>query len=274
MKRKLVFFIVVMVLVLSSFQGACALAESPLSISVLLLGIHQPEGEERSADAIVAATLQAAGAVKLASIRPESFMDEGNDSITLGYTLAAGGPQATLHTVNNLFSLNIKNYVLVDLGGMAKIIDALGGIDLVIDERDLTLVMSDGKTKAFEKAGQQTLTGAQAVAYMKAPARDEKSYLSTALSACMQKALRLDLDAMMDMVSALMPYVETNMTLMDMMETAMTAVSMSSASLETKQFPLQGTEEKYGKETAVRITNSTAEAQALNAFLYGNSVNP
>ncbi|GIW23360.1 MAG: hypothetical protein KatS3mg068_2367 [Candidatus Sericytochromatia bacterium] len=46
-----------------------------------------------------------------------------------------GGPELTLKTVNELFNLNIKKYVLINTFAVEEIVDLLGGIDYYIPKR-------------------------------------------------------------------------------------------------------------------------------------------
>ena len=254
--------------------------EPPRNIAALLLGIDQAQGEAHSADAIVLAVMRLdTGAVKLASIH-RGVWTEGAEGgpVRLGMTTALLGPRATLEAVNTLFGLKVEHVVSVDLSGMEKIIDALGGIEINILESEQGIVMPDGKTNAFQKAGLQTLSGAQAQAYMKDHTGEEKNqgvtHVSRVLDACVRKGVAMGFDPLMELISELLDYVETNMTLMDMMEAALSAMSVPISGMEARQFPMDGREEMRDKETAVHIVDSTAEKQAMHAFLYGQPTVP
>ncbi len=78
-----------------------------------------------------------------------------------------GGPEAQVQTVRNVTGLPIQGYVVVGFTGFKKIVDEEGGIPIVIPK---TVVASHAKNLVI-KAGPQTLTGAQALAY----ARERKT---------------------------------------------------------------------------------------------------
>ena len=78
-----------------------------------------------------------------------------------------GGPQAQVRTVHNVTGLPIQGYVLVGFSGFRKVVDEQGGIPIVIPE---TVVASHAKNLVV-KAGPQTLSGAEALAY----ARERKT---------------------------------------------------------------------------------------------------
>ncbi len=275
MKGRILIFVLVCIcaLLLGSGEAAIAQQKMPPNITILLLGTQSSQENARSADAIVLACMRLdTGAVSVASIRRDLLVKgPGNAAIKLS-AAAKDGPQAVVDAVNGLFQLNIAHFVMVDLAGMEKIIDGLGGIALEIGEKEWRIESPDGNI-VFHPAGLQALSGAQALLYMKAPsgegAQQYGSHISRVLSALMEKALKLDMEKLVDLISDLLPYVETNMSLMNVLQIAGDALSVPVSGIKTGLFPAHGQEEAYGKETAVRIENGTAEAEAIYSFLYG-----
>jgi LCP family protein required for cell wall assembly len=281
MKRRILTLVLALAVLLLPCTGYCESAlkaEPSQSITILLLGVDQVEGQERNAAAIVIASLNLdTGAVRLASIDRNTLVKgPGGSDVRLCATMALGGPELALQTVGDLFGLQITRFVSVDLKGMEKIIDALGGIDIEVRENEINILLADQKTKAFQKAGMQTLAGTQALVYMKDHTGEEKgsSHLSRVLAACMQKGIQMGFDPLIELVSELVSFVETNMTLMDMMEVALSALAAPIKGMETKRFPIDGREETIDKETVVHLKDSAAESEALYAFLYGEAVMP
>ncbi len=60
------------------------------------------------------------------------YMD---DKITHAY--AYGGPETAINTLNRNFNLDIEDYVTVNFAQMAKIVDALGGVDMEISPEEI-----------------------------------------------------------------------------------------------------------------------------------------
>jgi LCP family protein required for cell wall assembly len=276
MKRRILTLLLAFNIMLYPIAGFCQSnlkAEPSNCITILLLGVDQVEGKERNAAAIVIAVLNLdTEALRLASIDRNTLVkDSGGSEVKLCAAMALGGPALTAQSVSELCGLQLTRYVSVNLQGMEKIIDALGGIDIDVRESEINILLADQKTKAFQKTGMQTLTGAQSLAYMKDHTGEEKgnSHISRVLAACMQKGLQMGFDPLIELISELVSYVETNMTLMNMMEVALSALSAPIKGMETKQFPEQKTIEAFKSETAVRLKDSTAESEALYAFLYG-----
>ncbi|GAB3885844.1 hypothetical protein GCM10028802_36140 [Terrabacter terrigena] len=78
-----------------------------------------------------------------------------------------GGPKAEVRTVRNVTGLPIEGYVVLGFTGFTKIVDEQGGIPIVVPK---TVVASHARNLVI-KAGPQTLTGKQALAY----ARERKT---------------------------------------------------------------------------------------------------
>ena len=102
--------------------------------------------------------------------------DRGLDKINHAY--AFGGPNLAIQTMNKAFDLDIKNYVTVEFWIVEDIIDALGGVEVDVSDVELPQVNvyidglnkeSGGKNpeKRLTTSGVQTLSGRQAVAYMR-----------------------------------------------------------------------------------------------------------
>ena len=78
-----------------------------------------------------------------------------------------GGPSAQVSTVKRVTGLPLEGYVLLGFSGFKKIVDDQGGLPIVIPR---TVVASHAKNLVI-KAGPQTLSGAEALAY----ARERKT---------------------------------------------------------------------------------------------------
>ena len=78
-----------------------------------------------------------------------------------------GGPRAQVSTVRSVTGLPVEGYVVLGFSGFKKIVDAEGGVPIVIPK---TVVASHAKNLVI-KAGAQTLSGAEALAY----ARERKT---------------------------------------------------------------------------------------------------
>lgn len=118
--------------------------------------------------------------VKMVSIYRDSYLAlQNNDgSSTYNKINAAysyGGPTAALNTINTNMDLDIRDYIVVNFAGVAKIIDVLGGIDVNLTEDEMnqlnyhmsSTMLSIGKrTSKVKEYGENIhLNGIQATTY-------------------------------------------------------------------------------------------------------------
>ncbi|MEU9318505.1 LCP family protein [Streptomyces sp. NPDC048295] len=80
----------------------------------------------------------------------------------LNAAYAMDGPELLVRTVEFNTGLHIDHYVEIGFGGFAKIVDAIGGVEL-----DIPKGFKDKKSGADFKAGKQTLNGEQSLAFVR-----------------------------------------------------------------------------------------------------------
>ena len=147
--------------------------------NILVLGTDARKGQEDSevrSDAIIVASInEETDEVKLFSVFRDTLLDVDDgtlDKITHAY--AYGGPQQSLKAINKNLDLNIDEVVVINWKTVADMIDAVGGIEIDVQESELeelnkyipnTAKNVDGPSDTVESAGKQTLNGVQAVTY-------------------------------------------------------------------------------------------------------------
>ncbi|MDO4404489.1 MAG: LCP family protein [Atopobiaceae bacterium] len=130
---------------------------------VLLVGSDAREGDTVSrGDVLMLARIDSAGhKVTLVSIPRDTMVNiagaVGIQKINAAY--AFGGASSAVYEVSRFCGVPISHYVEIDFNGLKKVVDLLGGVQVNIPE---TVSLSQGGTI---EAGQQTLTGEQALAY-------------------------------------------------------------------------------------------------------------
>ncbi|MEE1808312.1 LCP family protein [Streptomyces sp. BE133] len=80
----------------------------------------------------------------------------------LNAAYAMDGPELLVRTVEFNTGLHIDHYVEIGFGGFAKIVDAIGGVEL-----DIPKAFKDKKSGADFQAGKQTLNGEQSLAFVR-----------------------------------------------------------------------------------------------------------
>lgn len=175
------------------------------------------------------------GKIKLTSIMrdarvyvgEESPYDTGYDKLTNVY--AYGGPELTIRVLNQDYGLDIEDYITVNFSGMAKIVDAFGGVDIDITDGEIGEINKNlqslasqspeslsGAAVYLEGSGGVThLDGNQAVAYGRIRnigndnARVERQ--QEVLSALLGKANSISVSEYPGLVRQLAPLCETSL---------------------------------------------------------------
>ena len=165
--------------------------------------------------------------------------------ITTAYS--KGGPELAIKTLNQNFKLDIKEYATVNFYGMADIIDAVGGIDVPLTEREVTARGSvhgindmiqelcgylgyNPEKYYVKKSGTQHLNGVQAVAYARIRhvanawgttndygRTDRQRYVMEQL---FNKATKMKKSQYTKMIKALIPCTETSLSMSEIFSLA------------------------------------------------------
>lgn len=151
--------------------------------NIALFGLDSREGELDSgvnSDTIIIASInEETGEVKMCSVYRDTYLrvvkkDGSNSYDKVNSAYCFGGPEETVKTLNANFDLNISDYVSINFGGLANIIDMLGGIDINISSDEAywinqylteTRKVTGMYTPDVYSSGNVHLTGLQAVAF-------------------------------------------------------------------------------------------------------------
>ena len=173
--------------------------------------------------------------VKMFSVYRDTMLDLGDgtrglDKVTHAYYY--GGAQQSLYALNHNLDLNIKEVVVVNWKAVADTIDALGGIDVDIQQSEIyemnkyiknTAKHIGGSKKQITKAGNQHLNGVQAVTYARIRKdaatgdyrRNER--MKIVVKKAFQKAKKMDIDSLQEIAEKVLPEIKTNMSSADLM---------------------------------------------------------
>ncbi len=136
--------------------------DSPVTILLLGRDTRDAETEQGRADTIMLLHINPAEkSAALLSIPRDTLVDipgYGQDKINAAY--AFGGEELMIKTVSIFLDAVINHYVTIDFEGFVKLVDGLGGVDVIIDRPII-----DPKTNAYIAAGNHHFTGEQSLAY-------------------------------------------------------------------------------------------------------------
>ncbi len=206
--------------------------------NVALLGIDSRDmdsDEGVRSDAIIIASInEKTGEIKLFSVYRDTMLDLGDDvgldKITHAYYY--GGAEKVLYTLNKNLDLNIKEVMVVNWKAVADVVDALGGVEIDIQDSEINEMNKyihdtqrniGGSEEEITEAGKQTLNGVQAVTY----ARIRKDALTgdyrrnermkIVVKATFDKAKTTDIATIQKISKEVLPLIKTSMKSKDMM---------------------------------------------------------
>jgi len=154
--------------------GSTKVATGKRTDSIIV--VHVPSGDGKPA---------------LVSLPRDSYVPipgHGHNKINAAY--AIGGPNLLVQTIEQVTNLRIDGYVEIGFGGFASVVDSLGGVDICVAR-----AMDDKKAGINLKAGCQSLSGPNALGYVRARYSDPLGDIGRAqrqrqfLGAIMKKAV-------------------------------------------------------------------------------------
>ena len=181
----------------------------------------------RSDCIIIASINENTKEVKLTSVYRDTYCyieGRGYDKIT--HAFAYGGPELAINTLNKNLDLDIKEFVAVNFDAVVEIIDAIGGIEIDIQEDELQYINSYIKgvdkqmgrnTEKIAHSGKQHLSGVQALAYSRIRYTNGGDYkrterMRTVLNLTFEKAKKKNVIELNKITDMLLPRVSTNIT--------------------------------------------------------------
>lgn len=239
------------------------------NINVLVLGCDEREGESVArADVIIVATLRSdAKEVSMFSLpRDTRVAIEGHGHDKINHAMSYGGIPLVQSSVENLLGIEIDHYVKVNFDGFINVIDALGGVNVEVPTR-----MYKPLEAIDLLPGYQTLDGADALAFVRWRGDGTGDYgrierQQQFIAALSEKLKGMSLSQALDVASALMDSIETDMSVKQMTSYGMNVLGMESINIKTYSF--------IGKELWLNGVNyvepdMTAIADIVNKMQHG-----
>ena len=135
---------------------------------MLLMGVDRSQeragtaeyGDDFRSDSMILARIDPGQkTVSLISIQRDTYVNiEGYGYNKINAAHAFGGAALTVQTVSEFAGVPISHYAEIDFDGFKAVVDALGGIEV-----NVPLEINDADAGGYVPAGQQTLTGEQAL---------------------------------------------------------------------------------------------------------------
>ncbi len=136
-------------------------------VSVLLVGVDNSAGQGLSDTLIFAMIYPKTGEISAISIPRDSRVEIPNVGYTrINASHSHGGLSLTIQVVEGLLGLPVDHYVQVNVDGLVKLVDAMGGVDLEVEKR---MHYTDRAQDLYIdlQPGMQHLNGTQAMGYVR-----------------------------------------------------------------------------------------------------------
>lgn len=227
--------------------------------------------------------------IKLSSFIRDTYVNiDGHGRARINAAYMFGGPELAIKTINKNFNMNIRDYYTVNFSGLADIIDSVGGIELNVKEKEIAEInkytreiakIKKQRATPITKSGVQRLNGKQAVAYARIRKVGNGDFDRTerqreVFKALVGKIQKQGPASYPQLISKILPYVETSMSKGEILKTGTEAISSGKPNIEWCRFPMDG----YCKGKIINgawylVTDINATKKHLHKFIY-DDVNP
>lgn len=255
--------------------------------NILLLGCdsYTTKEQQRTDSMIILSVNMKTAQVKMTSLMRDTWIKSSSSrgSRKLTELCAVGGPELTIQAINENFGMNLNKYALISMAGIAEIIDLVGGLDLDITEAErkalnkglFDLSGLSGMEQLQQSGEQVHLNGNQATAYARIRKIDS-DYVRTERQRTVLLALAEKIKGgasaatLLSIVTTLLEYVETNLSLVEIMSLAGVGLTADLSGVEELRLPADGTFQSgmYGNVWCIK-PNFEENAKILRKFIYG-----
>ncbi len=240
------------------------------------------EAGSRSDTIILCNLNNATKEVRMISVYRDTFLDVGDGDLEkCNAAYSYGGPTQAINMLNKNLDLNIEDYVTVDFGSVANIIDLLGGVEIDVQEDEIKyinkyekeVVKSSGKEYVeVTEPGLQTLNGVQATSYSRIRrtaggdfTRAERQRI--VIREMVRKVQESSLSTINSIIDEVMPTIKTSFSLTEILAYAADFQEYTIGS--TGGFPFDVSSDTFSEKGAIDIP-VTLESNVikLHEFLY------
>jgi LCP family protein required for cell wall assembly len=205
---------------------------------------------------------------------------DGHDKNKLNTAFHFGSVELANKMLQENFGLTPDYYVVVNFFGMEDIINALDGVDITLERKELSYLnenireineLDKDDADRIREAGEQHLNGRQAVAYMRIRKLDGDSQRverqHAVLEALFTKAMNMSTGQIPDLLGAVVEYVRTDIPLTRMLDIATAVRGMEGSQLQTFRYPEEFKNGRYEGMSVVKPVDTKEELGKLKNFL-------
>lgn len=283
-------------------------------VNILLMGVDNRtvQLETGRADAnIICSINKETGAITLTSIARDTAVEipgyKSRNRLNTAFKFGskngdiAKGAELAMKTINRNFQMNISRYVVVNIHGLADIIESLGGVEMNLTRAEASAInyelfdkepmdSNKGRQRLELRDGVQHLDGMQAVTYGRIRNLKGQNDINrngrqrTLLETLLKQVMNgMDLVKLMNLIETALPYGATNLTLEEMVGLGMTVLggdamqNLANGGEILQQFGIPMEKQygyrKFGDVSLVYISQKRMNTTltALHELVYGES---
>ncbi len=258
--------------------------------NILLLGVDTRDLNDvknsRTDMIMIASINNSTNEITLTSIYRDTYLQMGDTSTYDKITHAHyyGSTEMSIASINRALDLDIDQYALVNFKGVADAIDAMGGLEINVEDYEIDELNKYTKETAkivgkksytkVKKAGKQTLDGCAAVSYGRIRKGVGDDYKRTdrmriVFKKILAKAKTMDVATLYKVGSKILPEIQTNLSNKDMMSLALKMKKLDVSS--SKGFPYNKTSGYVDGVSYVQATDLASDVKNLHKKVFGET---
>lgn len=254
--------------------------------NIALFGVDSREGsldQDAHSDTLMIASINnKTKDVKLVSVYRDTYLDNTNGE----YRKATecyyfGGPSRAISMLNKNLDLDITDFVTVDFTAVADVVDALGGIEIDIQEDEIVHLnnyqvegsqVTGKEIVPVEYAGLQTLNGLQALSYCRIRYTEGSDFKRTerqrtVLSKILEKAKGADLLTLNNLIDQIASNMMTSLSNTELLALAKDVASYNL--VDQTGFPFNLTTANLSAGDCVVPINLEDNVRQLHQWMFG-----
>lgn len=220
--------------------------------------------------------------VQIPDYNGKSYQD---NKINSAYEI--GGIQLLYETIAQNFDICLDGYALVGFDDFEEIIDAVGGVEVTLSEKEARYLNStnyiSNPANRNVVAGTQTLNGNQALGFCRVrhvPTVDDQHYdygrtsrQRVVLNAIFDQCMDLSTTQLILLMNNLLQYVTTDITKDQFRNYLEIGLSLDVTDIDNARIPAEGTyEEGYERGMSVLIPDLDANIKILHSFIFNDEL--
>lgn len=258
-------------------------------VNILLIGQDRRAGEGRArSDSMIVATINKKDkTIDLTSFMRDLYVEIPGDysGNRLNAAYQFGGMELLDQTLKDNFGIQIDGNIEVDFSGFQQCVDAVGGIDLELNQDEANYLNRRGNWDVNNagagtwnlKAGMNHLNGEKALAFSRVRGIGNADYERTqrqrrVLTEMFKKAKQSDVQTMLRLVDQLFPLLTTDISKLDMLGYGTIVLGVDSSDIASDRIPIDGgfTSGRV-RGMQVLVPNLEKNRQHLQETLYGKT---